>query len=63
MNLQIFHQITQRWEVPEIQLLATRFSAEMGTFGSLYQEDKPLALDVLSISWRFRLACISLLFP
>lgn len=54
LNLEIFHRITQRWDVPDIQLLAMRFSAKVETFYSLYQEENPFALDELSIPWRFQ---------
>ena len=44
--------------MPEVDLMATRFNAKVERFCSLYREDNPLALDALSISWRFRLAYI-----
>ncbi|KAM3932798.1 LOW QUALITY PROTEIN: uncharacterized protein RB166_005845 [Leptodactylus fuscus] len=44
--------------LPEVDLMATQYYAKVKKFCSLYQEDNTLAVDALSIPWRFKLAYI-----
>lgn len=59
LDPEIFKQTTHSWGMPDVDLMATRLNAMVPRFCSLYREDNPLAVDTMSIPWRFRLAYFS----
>jgi hypothetical protein len=59
----VFLQISSLWGPPQIDLFASRQSAQTLRFMSWRAADKPEAIDVLSMRWYFTLAFLSLPFP
>jgi hypothetical protein len=58
----VFHQMSTLWGLPQIDLFASRQSAQTQRFYSWRAADAPEAIDALSLRWDFALA-FSLLFP
>jgi hypothetical protein len=56
----VFRQILTLWGTPQIDLFASRQSAQTARFMSWRAADSPEAIDALSMGWNFHLA---FLFP
>jgi len=60
LDARVFHQMVSLWGTPQIDLFASRHSAQCRRFMSWRAADKPEAVDALSVVWDFDLA---FLFP
>jgi hypothetical protein len=60
LDSNVFRQISTLWGTPQIDLFASRQSAQMARFMSWRAADSPEAIDALSMRWNFHLA---FLFP
>jgi hypothetical protein len=60
LDPRVFHQISSLWGTPQIDLFASRQSAQTTRFMSWRAADSPEAIDTLSMRWNFGLA---FLFP
>jgi hypothetical protein len=60
LDARVFHQMVSLWGTPQIDLFASRQSAQCRRFMSWRAADKPEAVDALSVVWDFDLA---FLFP
>jgi hypothetical protein len=60
LDVDVFHQISTLWGTPQIDLFASRRSAQTARFMSWRAVDSPEAIDALCMRWNFRLA---FLFP
>jgi hypothetical protein len=60
LDTQVFRQVSTLWGTPQIDLFASRQSAQTARFMSWRAADSPEAIDALSMRWNFDLA---FLFP
>jgi hypothetical protein len=63
LDPQVFHQISSLWGTPQIDLFASRQSAQTARFISWWAADSPEAIDALSMRWSFDLAFLFPLIP
>jgi hypothetical protein len=59
----VFHQISSLWGPPQINLFASRQSAQTLRFMSWRAADNPEAIDALSMRWDFKQAFLFLPIP
>jgi hypothetical protein len=60
LDTDVFQQISTLWGTPQIDLFASRQSAQVARLMSWWAADSPEAIDALSMRWNFHLA---FLFP
>ncbi|XP_068102805.1 uncharacterized protein [Hyperolius riggenbachi] len=51
LNDRVFHQLTEHWIVPQVDLFARKSNAKCRMFCSLCPQDEPWVVDAFSISW------------
>lgn len=58
LNQKVFKQISEMWGETTIDVKAMRYNTQVQIVCSLYKEDDPLAVDAITLPWKFPLAYV-----